>query len=81
MDALRTLAHTRRRSKRLQKFVTVVTGANITPFTDYARENWPYSPEEFYAEAYSIWLTDPTFVEKNYEPVYKFFAGGEYLKP
>ena len=79
-DALRTLAHTRGRSLRLDKFVTVVNTAKITPFTQYARDNWPYKPQEFYAEAYSLWLTDPEFVKTQYKPVFDFFDGGDYEK-
>jgi hypothetical protein len=79
-DALRTLAHSRGRSLRLDKFVTVVNAANITPFTKYARDNWPYKPEEFYAEAYSLWLTDPEFVKSQYKPVFDFFDSGDYAK-
>lgn len=79
-DALRTLAHTRGRSLRLDKFVTVVNAAQITPFTQYARDNWPYKPQEFYAEAYSLWLTDPTFLQKNYPAIFNFFDQGDYEK-
>ena len=80
MDAILTLAHTRGRSLRLDKFVAVVNAANITPFTDYARKNWPYKPEEFYAEAYSLWLNESKFVEDNYKPIFDFFESGSYLK-
>jgi hypothetical protein len=79
-DAARTLAHTRGRSLRLQNFVDVVNANKITPFTKYAIDNWPYKPEEFYAEAYSLWLTDPTFVKLHYKPVFDFFDSGTYLK-
>jgi hypothetical protein len=80
IDAARTLAHSRGRTLRLQKFKDLVDKNKITPFTQYARDNWPYQPEEFYAEAYSLWLTDPTFVQKSYQPIYDFFHSGEYAK-
>jgi uncharacterized protein DUF4157 len=80
LDAARTLAHTRGRTLRLQNFVDVVKANKITPFTQYARDNWPYKPEEFYAEAYSLWLADPTFVKLNYKPIFDFFDTGAYLK-
>lgn len=79
-DAARTLAHSRGRTLRLQKFKDLVDNNKITPFTQYARDNWPYNPEEFYAEAYSLWLSDPTFVQKSYQPIYDFFNSGEYAK-
>lgn len=49
------LAH--ERSARVQKFVAFVESKNIPPISDYARENWPHKPEEFYAEAYSFWTS------------------------
>ncbi|WP_296703608.1 DUF4157 domain-containing protein [Algoriphagus sp.] len=49
------LAH--ERSARVQKFVEFVEKNNIPPISDYAKENWPHKPEEFYAEAYSFWVS------------------------
>ncbi|MCH6236264.1 DUF4157 domain-containing protein [Cognataquiflexum rubidum] len=49
------LAH--ERSARVQKFVAFVELKNIPPISDYAQENWPHKPEEFYAEAYSFWTS------------------------
>jgi hypothetical protein len=66
---------------RLQKFVNLVTTNNIRPFTAYAAQNWPQQPDEFYAEAYSLWLVDPAFMQTNYKIVYDFFQNGDYLKP
>lgn len=50
------LAH--ERSARVQKFVEFVEKNNIQPISDYARKNWPHKPEEFYAEAYSFWVSN-----------------------
>jgi hypothetical protein len=50
------LAH--ERSARVQKFVAFVESNKIQPISDYARENWPHIPEEFYAEAYSFWISN-----------------------
>lgn len=80
IDAARTLAHSRGRTLRLQKFKDLVDNNKITPFTQYARDNWPYNPEEFYAEAYSLCQTDPTFVQQHYRPIYDFFNSGEHAK-
>jgi tetratricopeptide (TPR) repeat protein len=33
----------------------------IQPVTQYAKDNWPAKPAEFYAEAFSLWHTDPVF--------------------
>lgn len=65
---------------RLQKFVDLVKQNNIRRFTRYAAQNWPQSPEEFYAEAYALWLVDPVFLKANYKVVFDFFQNGDYRK-
>jgi len=65
---------------RLQKFVDLVTANNIRRFTRYAAQNWPQSPEEFYAEAYALWLVDPVFLRANYKVVFDFFQNGDYRR-
>lgn len=67
-------------SKHLAKFVEFVNQHQIEPFTDYARNNWPASPGEFYAEAFSLFHTDPDFMQVNYKPLYNWFATGEHFK-
>jgi hypothetical protein len=79
-DAALKEAHAQLRSLRLHSFVTLVGDKKVAPFTTYAQENWPYEPEEFYAEAYSLWLNDPTFVSTYYNDIYDFFQKGEYRK-
>lgn len=68
------------RTRRLQKFIDLVNANNIRRFTKYSVQNWQNNPEEFYAEAYSLWLVDPAFVKTYYRVVYDFFQSGEYLK-
>jgi hypothetical protein len=68
------------RTRRLQKFIDLVNANNIRRFTQYSAQNWQQNPEEFYAEAYSLWLVDPAFVRTYYKVVYDFFQSGEYLK-
>jgi hypothetical protein len=80
VDAARTIGHTRGRTRRLQKFVDLVKGLPpIVPLTKYARDN-PYKPEEFYAETYSLWITEPAFLKANYPTLFDFFDKGDYLK-
>lgn len=67
-------------TKRLKKFVDLVTANNIRRFTKYSADNWASQPEEFYAEAYSLWLTDPTFLRTNYRVVFEFFETGEFAR-
>lgn len=50
------LAH--ERSARVQKFVAFVELNGIDPISNYAGKNWPHKPEEFYAEAYSFWISN-----------------------
>jgi hypothetical protein len=38
-----------------------VTANGIQPVTQYAKDNWPAKPAEFYAEAFSLWHNDPVF--------------------
>jgi hypothetical protein len=67
------------RTRRLQKFIDLVNAKNIRPFTPYSAINWPHNPQEFYAEAYSLWIVDQDFLKNNYEVVYNFFQSGDYL--
>ncbi len=80
LEAERALAGAQRRSLRLQKFIDLVTKNKIDRFTEYAEENWRLNPEEFYAEAYGLWLTDPEYLVTNYKVVYDFFKSGDYRK-
>jgi hypothetical protein len=77
--AERTQAHAQKRTARLQKFVDFVTINSISPFTPYAKKNWPFKPAEFYAEAYSLWLTDPAYLKTNAKVLFDWFAKGSYL--
>ena len=49
---------------------------NIPPLTQYAADNWPRHPEEFYAEAYSLWLSDRTYLQTNAPTLVTFFDSG-----
>ncbi|MFI9561176.1 hypothetical protein [Nonomuraea endophytica] len=78
--AERILNRAELRTRRLQKFVDLVTTHKIPRFTEYAHTNWQVEPEEFFAEAYSLWLVDPHFLKTNWRVVYDFFQNGEYRK-
>ena len=67
-------------SQRVQKFVEFVTVKRISPLTQYAKDNWPSKPEEFFAEAYSLWRTDPEYLNANAKPLLDWFTAGNYLK-
>jgi hypothetical protein len=63
-------------SRRLQDFVAVVTANRIAPLTAYARTNWPVHPEEFFAEAYSLWLNDRPYLQANAPALVTWFDSG-----
>jgi hypothetical protein len=67
-------------SKRLETFVALVKTYKIQPLTQYAKDNWPASPEEFFAEAYSLWLTNPAYLKDN-APVLKAWFDSSYQMP
>ena len=79
-EAERILIRGGERTRRLQKFIELVTANNIRRFTKYSADNWQLKPGEFYAEAYSLWLADPDFLKNNYKVVYDFFQNGDYRK-
>jgi hypothetical protein len=68
------------RSARLQRFVEFVNANRIQPFTKYARDNWPAAPEEFYAEAFSFWRADPTFLGSAAPGLKAWFDSGEHRR-
>jgi hypothetical protein len=80
LEAERVFARARKRTLRVQKFIDLVTMNRIQRFTQYSKDNWLLKPEEFYAEAYSLWLVDPQFLETNYKVVFDFFQSGDYRK-
>ncbi len=67
-------------SKRLANFVSLVNKNKIAPLTQYAKDNWPGHPEEFFAEAYSLWLSSPDYLSDNARPLKDWFDAGEHLK-
>ncbi len=64
------------RSKHLADFVGIVTAQKIPPLTEYAKANWPGHPEEFFAEAYSLWRNDPAYLAANARPLKDWFDAG-----
>jgi hypothetical protein len=66
------------RTKKVQEFVKFVEANNIAAGTisAYAAENWPHNPEEFYAEAYSFWVTKQLAAKS--AKLNKWFTKGRY---
>lgn len=69
-----------KQSKRLANFVAHVNKHKIPPLTEYARTNWPAHPEEFFAEAYSLWQNDRQYLQTNAPTLVAWFDAGEHLK-
>jgi hypothetical protein len=65
-------------SARLKAFVDFVTAKHIPPLTAYARDNWPAHPEEFFAEAYSLWLSDPDYLASQAPALKDWFDQGKH---
>jgi len=78
LDALKKAVKLGDRTRRVHRFMLFVTNARITPFTQYARDNWPDKPGEFYAEAYSLFIADPEFLKRNQPLLHGWFAAGNY---
>jgi hypothetical protein len=63
----------------VKKFYDFVIKNAISPaLTTYAEENWPHKPEEFYAEAYSFFVTKPKDLEAHSKLLYDWFKAGSY---
>lgn len=77
-SAARTFHRAPTRTARVQDFVDFVTKNKIAPITRYAADNWPHDPDEFYAEAFSLWRTDPTFLKTNVKKLYDWFQAGKH---
>jgi len=63
----------------VRKFYDLIIKNGISPaLTTYAEENWPHKPEEFYAEAYSFFVTKPKDLETYSKVLYDWFKAGSY---
>lgn len=62
----------------VQRFVDFVTEKQIDPITKYAADNWPSEPEEFYAEAYSLFRTNPAALKEKSADLFNWFKDGKY---
>lgn len=79
LQAAATLAYNKNMSLRVRKFYDFVVKNGISPaLTPYAAENWPSKPEEFYAEAYSFFITKPADLEAYSKPLSDWFKAGNY---
>lgn len=79
-----------RMSKAERNFVDFVKKCNIPRLTKYAEQEWndadPYSEDtvgkkgggEFFAEAYSLWLNDRTYLNAEAPQLLKWFDRGGY---
>ena len=68
------------KSKRLARFDAYVKRHGVKPFTNYAASFHAKGGEEFYAEAYSLYKTDPKWMEKNSPKLFQYFKSGQHMK-
>jgi Domain of unknown function (DUF4157) len=67
--------------KNLTGFIDVVTKNNLarkgyTPFTEYVEAHWPTKPEEFFAQSFHMWRTNPNYMKNNMRPLFNWFEKG-----
>ena len=79
-EAAKALRDTGEQERSVFRFVEFVTAKKIEPFTKYASDNWPDKPEEFFAEAFSLYLSDPEYLKSNAKDLHAWFAAGEHRK-
>jgi Domain of unknown function (DUF4157) len=77
-EALALVIDAGNRPQRVQKFVDFVKAKGIEPFTAYAQQEWPHNPEDFFTEAYTLFLNHPKYLEKNFPVLHAWFAAGSY---
>ncbi|MFO0606349.1 MAG: DUF4157 domain-containing protein [Polyangiales bacterium] len=77
-EALRVARNADHRPARVQRFVDFVTTNGIVPLTTYARRSWPHRPEEFFAETYALWRSDPDFLRAQYPLLFGYFNDGTF---
>jgi hypothetical protein len=65
-------------SKRLKAFVDFVNANKIPRLTAYAEKNWPSQPKEFFAEAYTLWLNDPDYLNSQAPLLKAWFDAGKH---
>ncbi len=83
-DAARTTARAAApgpggQSRRLRDFVAVVIRNRIPRLTSYAEQNWPARPQEFFAEAFSLWRNDRAYLQTNAPALVAWFDAGNHL--
>lgn len=67
------------KSRCLLNFEKFVRSESIkATLTDYAATNWPARPQEFYAEAYMLWIIDKGKLKAHSQALYDYFASGQY---
>jgi hypothetical protein len=77
--AAAVLAFNKSMALSVKAFYDLVISKGISPaLTQYAADNWPAKPEEFYAEAYSFFVTKPKDLEAYSKDLYDWFKAGKY---
>jgi hypothetical protein len=72
--------------KKLADFVAIVkkhrlARSGFAPFNSYVKSFWPDNPEEFFAESFATWRSNPDYMKKNARPLFDWFEKGGHLEP
>jgi len=72
-------------TENLKEFIELVKKHKLAhkgfaPFTDYVALNWPEKPDEFFAQSYAKWRTDPDYMKTHAKPLFDWFEGGGHLR-
>jgi len=74
-------AYNKQMAKPIRKFYDFVLANSIMPtdlFSSYAKKEWPNKPGEFYAEAYSFFITDSQKLKTFSIKLFDWFSAGNY---
>ncbi len=72
--------------RKLAEFVDIVKKNGLArpgfkPFTPYVEKLWRDKPEEFFAQSFAIWSSEPNYMFHNAKPLYDWFQAGRHRPP
>lgn len=70
----------------LKEFVDIVKKNHLNrksfaPFTSYVASFWPDKPEEFFAESYATYRSNPSYLQSEARPLFNWFEKKGHLLP
>jgi hypothetical protein len=80
IEMLNAVIRNQSSSACLQAFVVLVNEKRVPPCTGYAHRRWNQSRGEFFADAYSLFLNEPEFLNFVSKDLHQWFASGGHRK-